>query len=112
MAGDDEFHDDFDDPISPLGNDYDRPQGHFPMPHPDDNEMYSGAEEKKIGHDNLSDKNGEEDFIPIKHNNFQLSIDGPSPRSMDSMDSHSHQSSALKGAQDILRKNRRRRVEM
>mmetsp|Transcript_69754 Transcript_69754/g.105394 ORF Transcript_69754/g.105394 Transcript_69754/m.105394 type:complete len:347 (+) Transcript_69754:3-1043(+) len=109
---DGDFDDGFDDPVSPLGNDYDRPGGHYPMSPPDDNEMYSGAEEKKIGNDDLNDKSGEDDFIPIKHNSFQLSTDGPSPRSMDSIDNRSHQSTALRGAQDILRKNRRRRVEM
>ena len=72
------------------------------------------AEEKKIGNDDIvGETNGEEDFIAIKRHGYRLS-DGPSPRSMDShsMDSRSYQSSALKGAQDILRKNRRRRVEM
>jgi hypothetical protein len=108
----DQFHEDFGDPVSPQNPDYDRPQGHYPMSPPSDDEMYSGAEEKKIGTEDLNEISGEDDFIPIKHNSFQLSGDGPSARSMDSMDSpsrHSQPSSALKGAQDILRKNRRRR---
>jgi hypothetical protein len=113
-----------DDPFSPpqqqLG---DAPQGHFPMPPPDDDGMCGGAEEKKFGMDEQDgvpntidyDKTGEEDFIPIMRDGYRLSEQSPTGRSIvsqASLDSQSQQSSALRGAQEILKKNRRKRVEM
>jgi hypothetical protein len=113
-----------DDPFSPsqqqLG---DAPQGHFPMPPPDNDDMCGAAEEKKFGMDeqdvvpNIIDheKTGEEDFIPIMRDGYRLSEQSPTNRSIashTSLDSQSHQSSALRGAQEILKKNRRKRVEM
>jgi hypothetical protein len=113
-----------DDPFSPsqkqLG---DVPQGHFQMPPPDDDDMYGAAEEKKVGMDEQDvdpntigyEKTGEEDFIPIMRDGYRLSEPSPTGRSIASqasLDSQSHQSSALRGAQEILKKNRRKRVEM
>ena len=113
---------------------YETPEGHYPMSPPDD--MYSpenmrdfDQEEKKIGVDEPGDpeleyassmdydsKTGEDDFIPIKRDGYRLGrAPSPSPRSGEarSIDSNSlSQSSAMRGAQELLKKNRRRRMEM
>ena len=55
-------------------------------------------------------KSGEEDFIPIQREGYRLGgIAGHSPNSVST--EQSHQSAALRGAQEFLRKNRRRRQE-
>ena len=111
---DEQYHHDEYNPRSAQQQQFDGPQGPYTLSGPSNDDIYSGSEEKKIGTEDLDDENGEDGFIAIKRHGYQLGSDGPSPRSMvsDSMDSRSYQSSALKGAQDILRKNRRRRVEM
>jgi hypothetical protein len=94
------------------------PQGHYPMSPPDDDDRLYGGEEKKYSMDEHANpeiefqmsqdsdrKSGEEDFTPIKREGYKLS--DSSPRSMAS--DGSHQSAALRGAQEILKKNRRRR---
>jgi hypothetical protein len=56
-------------------------------------------------------RNGEEDFIPIKRDGYSLG-DGAAAASPHSMSSdNSHQSAAFRSAQELLRKNRRRRME-
>lgn len=94
------------------------------MTPPDEEDLYS-REEKKYAMDepddpelefqmsNESDKgNGEEDFIPIKRQGYRLSQTSPRSTESESVGEGSHQSSALRGAQEILKKNRRRRMEM
>eukprot|EP00538_Stauroneis_constricta_P012599 CAMPEP_0119549234 /NCGR_PEP_ID=MMETSP1352-20130426/2981_1 /TAXON_ID=265584 /ORGANISM="Stauroneis constricta, Strain CCMP1120" /LENGTH=1195 /DNA_ID=CAMNT_0007594737 /DNA_START=594 /DNA_END=4181 /DNA_ORIENTATION=- len=58
---------------------------------------------------------GEADFTPIKRDGYTLrrgpAVANPSPRSMTSA-SMGSQSAALRGAQELLKKNRRRRMEM
>lgn len=72
------------------------------------------GEEKKQQLDIDSMKSGEEDFIPIKRNPYQLTPSSgyraaETPHSVDSL--ASHHSAAFKSAQELLRKNRRRRQE-
>jgi hypothetical protein len=118
----------FEDYPSPQNDqfaqeEYDRPPDHYPMSPLDDDfvEEDFGVEEKKIGFDEPdpviefqmtqeSDmENGEDDFTPIKRDGFSLGT----PRSIVSHTSvESHQSAALRAAQELLKKNRRRRVEM
>ncbi len=74
---------------------------------------YEG-EEKKQQLEIDSMKSGEEDFIPIKRNQYQLTPSSgqrvaETPQSVDSL--ASHHSAAFKSAQELLRKNRRRRQE-
>ena len=78
-----------------------------------------GGEEKKIGIDEhvtvpldlqKSNENGEDDFIPIKRDGNQLgSLSVGSPSGVESVGSH--KSAAFRTAQELLRKNRRRRQE-
>jgi len=101
---------------------------------------YAGGEEKKVGlddfrmgqHENRNHhphqhqhpvldrqmsedspmKSGEEDFIPIKRDGYRLGSGGAGPGTPHSVESeNSHQSAAFRGAQEVLRKNRRRRFE-
>jgi hypothetical protein len=119
----------FEDYPSPQNDqfaqeEYDEPQGHYPMSPLDDEYAGEdfGAEEKELGFDEPdpgfefqmsqeSDmENGEEDFTPIKREGYSL---GGTPKSVVSPASvDSHQSAALRGAQELLKKNRRKRVEM
>lgn len=104
------------DPFQPGST----PKGHHPMspPHEDDT-MYNGEEKKlAMGEDDYRSeagmKSGEEDFIPMKHNTYHLANEpelAKSPQSVTS-DGGSHASAALRGAQEILKKNRRRKLEM
>eukprot|EP00934_Nitzschia_sp_Nitz4_P002055 Nitzschia sp. Nitz4//scaffold95_size97785//40770//43490//NITZ4_004665-RA/size97785-augustus-gene-0.98-mRNA-1//1//CDS//3329560466//2055//frame0 len=114
------------------------PRGHYPMSPPDEDEAILYGEEKKVvGVDESSGadppnhglmmqisqesdlKSGEGDFIPIKRDGYRLTTTGPentappvmaSPASVTSEGSHT--SAALRGAQEILKRNRRRRAEM
>ena len=105
-----------------------QPNGHFPTSH-----SYGVNEEKKNGHEDNMDssvKSGEEDFVPIKRDGFKLRkrdadskgasppAGSPSPsKIVPSPSAQSHdsgalsRSSALRGAQELLRKNRQRRLE-
>lgn len=91
--------------LSPTQHEYMEDTEHF---------AYEG-EEKKQQLEIDSMKSGEEDFIPIKRNPYQLTPTGGghrpagTPNSVDSM--ASHHSAAFKSAQEVLRKNRRRRQE-
>jgi hypothetical protein len=100
-----------------------QPNGHFPM-----SPGEGVDEEKKNGHGDVdSVKSGEDDFMPIKRDGYKLkprevsthtSQTSPSPGkdvaspSNNSQDSGAlSRSSALRGAQELLRKNRQRRLE-
>lgn len=117
---------------SPTQHDHMEETPHYPDTSADDPNDY-GGEEKKMGTDEqlgimkqhqqhqqrafmyeMSDepdlKDGEEDFIPIKREGYRLGeIAAPSPHSVSS--ENSHQSAAFRSAQELLRKNRRRRME-
>lgn len=57
-------------------------------------------------------KSGEEDFIPIKRDGYKLSVKSViSPHSVGETSESGHQSPAFRGAQELLRKNRRRRLQ-
>lgn len=99
----------FQDQLHPTGSDY-----YGGVRHADD----YGGEEKKIGieehvgtplvHQMSKDssvKSGEDDFIPIKRDGYQLG-----PQSIVGSESvASYKSSAFLNAQELLRKNRRKR---
>jgi hypothetical protein len=117
---------------------YGTPGGHFPMSpgddvySPGDDHVFDDEEKKAGGHvdyagdyageaaGGLQINTGEDDFVPIKRDGYTLGQQfggAPSPRSMISPRStgdHSaiSQSSALRGAQELLKKNRQRRMEM
>jgi hypothetical protein len=94
---------------------------------PGDDRVFEN-EEKKAGGPvasaaarRLQVNTGEDDFVPIKRDGYMLSQNngGPSPRSMISPRSAGDQSSgavskssALRGAQELLKRNRQRRMEM
>lgn len=71
------------------------------------------ANDPGIGHQSSQDsglKSGEEDFIPIKRDGYQLGQQAIiSPSGGDSVGSH--KSVAFRNAQELLRKNRRKRQE-
>ena len=94
---------------------------------PHDDPYYESTEEKKVAQDEHGE-NGmgykpaaltvdtEAEFTPIKREGYKL---GPSPSPRSQLSARSNetgtpvsQSSALRGAQELLKKNRRRRLEM
>jgi hypothetical protein len=110
---------------------HDTPGGHYPMSPADD--VYSTGddhvfeEEKKVGGHldraaarGLQINTGEDDFVPIKRDGYTLGQQNgvpPAARSMTSPKSTGDQtsvsqSSALRGAQELLKRNRQRRMEM
>jgi hypothetical protein len=80
-----------------------------------------GGEEKKIGIDehvllgshldHQKSKDGGEDFVPIKRDGFQLGAQEAISPSSGGESVGSHKSAAFRSAQELLRKNRRRRQE-
>jgi hypothetical protein len=98
-----------------TGNTMAGPERYVQITHGDD----YGGEEKKIGIDEhvaipfdhqKSNENGEDDFVPIKRDGYQLGSSSVcSPSGVESVGSH--KSAAFRSAQELLRKNRRRRQD-
>lgn len=107
------------------------PQDHHPYVVGGGGDEYDGefgAEEKKMGYEDpdhqqhpdiayqMSDvsnlEDGEGDFMPIKRDGYSLGRPKSSSAMLPVSPTESHQSAALRSAQDLLKKNRRRRMEM
>ena len=109
------------------------PGGHYPMAPsddvhaPGDDHVFENEEKKVGGHVDfaaargLQINTGEDDFVPIKRDGYTLGQPNgaPSPKSMLSPQSANtgelsaiSKSSALRGAQELLKRNRQRRMEM
>jgi hypothetical protein len=109
------------------------PGGHYPMSPgdevyaPGDDHVFENEEKKFGGHvDNAAGRGlqintGEDDFVPIKRDGYTLGqhTGAPSPKNIISPQSTGtgdqsaiSKSSALRGAQELLKRNRQRRMEM